>query len=64
MSAENKSLLRHIYQSDNLDMANVETKYHISKLFVKKCFESIQRNCDLASKCVSKQIETNNWIVT
>ena len=63
MSAENKFLLRQNYQSRNLDMICVDTKCQLSKLFVKPCFEALCRNCDLASKCVSKQTSAKEWIV-
>ena len=63
MSVENKFLLRQNYQSKNLDMSNVGTKCQISKLFVKPCYQAMIRNCDLASKFVSKQIDQKQWIV-
>ena len=63
MSAENKSMLRHNFQANNLDMMNVQTQCLISKLFVKKCYDALAKNCDLATKCVSKQVDKNNWIV-
>ena len=44
-------------------MTNVSTKCHISILYVTKCYEALVRNCDLATKCVLKQIDNANWIV-
>ena len=63
MSAENKSMLRHNFQANNLDMISVQTKCHVSKLFVKKCYDAIVQNCNLATKCVSKQTDQNKWIM-
>ena len=50
-------------QAKDLDMTDTMTKCFMSNYLVQKCFEAIKKRIELSKQCVSKQIDSKNWIV-
>ena len=50
-------------QTKDLQCTDTNTKCHLSKVIVKKCFNAISQKVDLAKHCISKQTSNTTWTV-
>ena len=63
MNSLQKSNQRVVYESNDIESMSTTTQCYMSQYLVKQCFLKVKDRIELAKKCISKQINSSEWIV-